>query len=163
MKTKLTAVFILAAIVLAAVIVAVYPRSQPPSVDLPQPEVKFSAPQPHPSETISEAVPEPPAPVAAEVPALASRPHPVAAAASTNKLERLNQIREGFRTMAAGDPSNALHAAKLIADPTERESSPSRRIAGIWMRPLEKLAAWFDPGLFITLLAGDPACCSAAS
>jgi hypothetical protein len=163
MKTKLTAVFILAAIVLAAVIVAVYPRSQPLSVDLPQPEVKFSAPQPHPSETISEAVPEPPAPVAAEVPALASRPHPVAAAASTNKLERLNQIREGFRTMAAGDPTNALHAAKLIADPTERETALLTLVTewthGELRSPFQRAEAIASFGLEAGLgleLAGNP-------
>src|SRR5262245_27487342 len=35
---------------------------------------------------------------------------------STNKLDRLAQIREAFRTLAAGDKLNAMRAAKQIAD-----------------------------------------------
>ncbi len=41
----------------------------------------------------------------------------------TNKLERLAQIRETFHSLAAGNPAVALHAAKEIPDPTERETA----------------------------------------
>src|SRR5439155_15445313 len=44
-------------------------------------------------------------------------------AATTNKLERLTQIRESFRGLAAGDPASALRAAKQITDGTERETA----------------------------------------
>jgi hypothetical protein len=44
-------------------------------------------------------------------------------ALATNKLDRLAQIRETFRKLAAGDKTNALHAAKQIVDETERETA----------------------------------------
>jgi hypothetical protein len=40
-----------------------------------------------------------------------------------NKAERLAQLREAFRAMAAGDPKTALRAAKQLADETERETA----------------------------------------
>jgi hypothetical protein len=43
--------------------------------------------------------------------------------ASTNKLDRLAQIREEFRRLAAGDPGVALRAAKELTDGTERETA----------------------------------------
>jgi hypothetical protein len=43
--------------------------------------------------------------------------------ATTNKLERLAQIRETFRALAAGDRATAMRAAKQIADDTERETA----------------------------------------
>jgi hypothetical protein len=42
---------------------------------------------------------------------------------STNKLERLTQIREKFQALAAADPAAALQAAKQISDETERETA----------------------------------------
>ncbi len=42
---------------------------------------------------------------------------------ATNKLERLMQIRERFRALAAGAPTAALRAAKQIVDETERETA----------------------------------------
>lgn len=42
---------------------------------------------------------------------------------STNKLERLAQIRQKFHSLAAGDPSSALRSAKEILDATERETA----------------------------------------
>jgi PDZ domain-containing protein len=42
-------------------------------------------------------------------------------AATRDKLERLAQIRESFRALAAGAPASALRAAKQIEDETERE------------------------------------------
>jgi len=40
-----------------------------------------------------------------------------------SKLDRLEQIRELFRSLAAGDPTKALRAAKQITDPTERDTA----------------------------------------
>ena len=42
---------------------------------------------------------------------------------STNKLERLAQIRESFQALAAGDWATAMRAAKQITDDTERETA----------------------------------------
>ncbi|SPE62502.1 exported hypothetical protein [Verrucomicrobia bacterium] len=44
-----------------------------------------------------------------------------APAATTNRLERLAYIRETFRALAAGDPTNALNAVKNVQEPNERE------------------------------------------
>jgi hypothetical protein len=44
-------------------------------------------------------------------------------APATNKLDRLKKIRETFRALASGDKTNALRAAKQIADETERETA----------------------------------------
>jgi hypothetical protein len=40
-----------------------------------------------------------------------------------NKAERLAQLRETFRALAAGDPKAALRAAKQLTDETERETA----------------------------------------
>jgi hypothetical protein len=42
---------------------------------------------------------------------------------TANRLERLAQIREAFRALAAGDPTNAIRAAKPLTDGTERETA----------------------------------------
>jgi hypothetical protein len=41
----------------------------------------------------------------------------------TNKVERLAQIREIFRSLASGDAATALHRAKELSDETERETA----------------------------------------
>lgn len=48
---------------------------------------------------------------------------PIEKPAVTNKLDRLAQIRETFRTLAGGDKTHALRAAKQITDETERETA----------------------------------------
>jgi hypothetical protein len=40
-----------------------------------------------------------------------------------SKAQRLAELREMFRKLAAGDPATALRAAKQVADPTERETA----------------------------------------
>jgi hypothetical protein len=42
---------------------------------------------------------------------------------STNKLEKLNQIRERFRALAAGSAGAALKAAKAVTNENEREAA----------------------------------------
>lgn len=49
--------------------------------------------------------------------------HLIEKPAVTNRLDRLAQIRETFRTLAAGDKTHALRAAKQITDETERETA----------------------------------------
>jgi len=48
---------------------------------------------------------------------------PEAPPAPLNKAERLAQLRESFRALAAGDPKTALRAAKQLTDETERETA----------------------------------------
>jgi hypothetical protein len=43
--------------------------------------------------------------------------------AAASKLDRLDQIREEFRQLAAGDKATALRAAKQLTDVTERETA----------------------------------------
>jgi len=40
-----------------------------------------------------------------------------------NKADRLTQVRETFRTLAAGDPAAAMRAAKQLGDGNEREAA----------------------------------------
>ena len=42
---------------------------------------------------------------------------------SSDKLTRLHQIQERFRTLAAGDPAMAIHRAKRITNEVERETA----------------------------------------
>ena len=44
-------------------------------------------------------------------------------AATTNKLQRLSEIREQFHALAAGPPLTALQAVKAIKDDVEREAA----------------------------------------
>ncbi|HSU53693.1 MAG TPA: PDZ domain-containing protein [Candidatus Dormibacteraeota bacterium] len=48
---------------------------------------------------------------------------PAEALATTNRLERLTQIRGQFQALAHGEASVALRAAKQITDPVERETA----------------------------------------
>jgi len=63
------------------------------------------------------------------VPLCGSIKHPILVApvdqlaGTTNKLERLAQIREAFRVLAALDRTNALRAAKQFTNTTERETA----------------------------------------
>jgi hypothetical protein len=60
----------------------------------------------------------------APLPAQTSVPQPTLEATnSTNKLQRLEQIRQMFRTLAAGDPKLAMAAAKKLTDEVEREAA----------------------------------------
>ena len=48
---------------------------------------------------------------------------PPAPALVINKLERLNQIRESFRALAAGSPAIAMKAARQLTNEVERETA----------------------------------------
>jgi hypothetical protein len=106
---------ILVAALLAAIIAALRPRTQP-----------TSSPQ-QSDAVVSSDLP----PIAYEQPILPTSPaeHAVTntlvekPVATTNKLDRLTQIRETFRALAAGDRATAIRAAKQITDETERETA----------------------------------------
>jgi hypothetical protein len=120
MKTKISLAVGLALAALA-VVVALVPRSQPSRSEPLPPDEKIT------SGPLDSSRPR----VVAEA-SSAQRPvREIAAAplleesfnATTNKLDRLNQIRETFRALAAGDPATAMRAAKKLTDETERETA----------------------------------------
>src|SRR6266567_1694478 len=121
MKTKITVGLILALAALAVMLAFRHPRgATAPSEPQPPGPTSSAAPQealPEVSESVASL--RPPAPPES----LAKVHRAPAPAARTNKLERLAQIRESFRVLAAGDPGSALRAAKLITDQTERETA----------------------------------------
>ena len=123
MNTKVFLAFTVAVAALGVAVALRSPRVQSPNSDSQQPEPGLALPSD-----------SPPAPLASESESLA---RPVASARdrgltdapiekpplSTNKLERLTQIRENFRVLASGDATTVLRAAKQVADETERETA----------------------------------------
>ena len=101
-------------------------RSQPTKLDPPVPLVQSPSAEKAPASRVIPADPAPPVTFAPRATGLAATPvrfPEVQPATTTNKLERLNQIREDFRKLAAGDPAAAMRAAKEIKDGTERETA----------------------------------------
>ena len=123
-KVTLTLIFLAAAV--ATVVVLIQRPASPPSVEPQQPEAKpaiVPSDSSPPPETVLEVAPLAiPSVVPASQPAVVEAP-PEKPAVATNKLERLAQIRQTFRTLASGDKTNALRAAKQIMDETERETA----------------------------------------
>jgi hypothetical protein len=120
MKVRVIFALVLAAAALATVIVLFQPRTPPGPTEARQPQVSVDANTPETQ----------PQPAALEQPAAlslgpAAKTHlsPRDSITATNKLERLAQIRENFRALAAGDQAVALKAAKQIKDDTERETA----------------------------------------
>ena len=110
---------------LAAVVAAFWlrppagsPEPQPPPVALAEP----AEPPPPPTPTEPVSPPQPMAPAASER-VVAQPPPPEQPPAPLNKAERLAQLRETFRTLAAGDPKTALRAARQLTDEVERETA----------------------------------------
>jgi hypothetical protein len=93
-----------------------YPPASDPVTESATPEAAPSdnriLPQPGPT-AFSESVPAP--------------------ALVTNKLQRLNDTRETFRRLAAGDATVAIRAAKQLTDDTERETA-LLTLAAEWTR-----------------------------
>lgn len=125
MKVKLFLALILAGGALGAAIALFHPASQPSS-DVAQPAdtalssrtVEGSALRQNSESTRK---PGTQAPAAAEPAASQALVAPIAT--SANKVERLSQIRESFRNLAAGDQATALRSAKGIGDENERETA----------------------------------------
>jgi len=124
-NTKVFLAFTIAVAVLAVLVAVRSPRPQTSNPEPPQPDpgVSFTSPDSPPPPIASEAA-SPSRPISpsarerAQTHELMEKPAP-----STNKLERLTQIRESFRALAAGDPTTALRAAKQVKDETERETA----------------------------------------
>lgn len=121
----------LAVAVLAVTVTVFHPWSQSGqnSELIAQSEVQTSSPTTDsPAEPVhSAALPQPISTlsqkqfVASESATNLAAPDPLANL--TNKLERLNRIRESFIALAAGNVTNALHAAKGLTNETERETA----------------------------------------
>jgi hypothetical protein len=129
-KTKLTFGLMLAVAVLAVVVTVFHPWSKSSSNSEP---IVESAAQPD-STVVEGPPPEPVRPTVSSPPAQKA-PQPALSenvgnslssdpfAGITNKLERLNRIRETFVALAAGNPTNALRAVKDLTNETERETA----------------------------------------
>ena len=118
MKTSRFALALILLVTALAVAVAIRLRVQNDA--RPQSIVVAEVPPDLPPETAS-----PPVSTStsfSNAPAVVEAPE-AKATLTTNKLERLAQIRETFRQLAAGDKLNAMRAAKQIADDTERETA----------------------------------------
>jgi hypothetical protein len=128
-KTKLTFGLMLTVAVLAVIVTVFHPWSQPNRNPEPiaQPEVE-------PATTVAETASEPvhtaarPQPIQNSPPKQPASVENVAGSSDplagiTNKLERLNRIRQTFVALAAGNPTNAMRAVKDLTDGTERETA----------------------------------------
>lgn len=124
MKTSRIALALIFFVAAVAAVVLTRALIRSPSVESPPPDATFAA------------TPDllPPQPASEVEPLLAPRAAPAGEpivtespvekpALATNKLERLAQIRETFRTLAAGDKLTAMRFAKRLTDDTERETA----------------------------------------
>lgn len=112
--------------VLAAGLTAVWLRppagepepAQPPPAEVGEP----TETEPPPTPIESAAHPQRMRPAASE--SVVAQPPPLPApSAPVNKVERLAQLRETFRALAAGEPKAALGAARQLTDEVERETA----------------------------------------
>ncbi len=105
---------------------AAYCLLMPPRPPAPQPapaapiEMSEPTPAPPPAEPIA---PERPHPGPPSVSAAGHVPAPEAAPPPPTKAERLAQLRETFRGLAAGEPKIALQTAKQLTNEVERETA----------------------------------------
>jgi hypothetical protein len=128
-RTKISFGLMLAVAILALIVTVSHPWSRPASHNPEQPAAEGAQVSSEPADIPTEAAR--PAisaetvrkttaaqPAQAESPVVTQQP-----ALGTNKLERLNQIRETFVALAAGNATNALRAARQITNETERETA----------------------------------------
>jgi hypothetical protein len=130
-KTKLTFGLMLAVAILAVAVTVFHPWSKSSSNSEPIAESEAQ-----PESPVFETSSEPVRSTVSSAPTQKSRqPQAVLSenvgkslssdpfAGLTNKLERLNRIRETFVALAAGNPTNALRAVKDLTNETERETA----------------------------------------
>ena len=125
MRARAIFVLVIGVVAVALAIATLRPRPKPARPEPPPAEAE------RPSRSFKEArkppvrtpAPEPTTVAPSAKQATVSPAPGEAPAAATNKLERLNQIRETFRALAAGDATAALRAAKQLTDETERETA----------------------------------------
>src|SRR5215472_11084040 len=89
--------------------------SSQPSAEQVQPTPPAAVSAPEPSPILATPAPGP------STPPVVAQAEAATVKAVTNKLERLDRIRETFRALAAGDPKRALAAVREIIDEGERE------------------------------------------
>jgi hypothetical protein len=130
-KTRLTFGLMLAVAVLAIAVTIFHPWSQSNRDSVPSSQADIEPASPIAEAPAESLHPAPSRPQATQV----SPKQPVATenvtnpgasdplAGITNKLERLNRIRQSFVALAAGNPTNALRAAKDLTNDTERETA----------------------------------------
>jgi len=130
-KTKLTFGLMLAVAILAVAVTVFHPwsKSSSNSVSISDSEVTSDSPvietPPEPVRSTVSSSPTQKSPQSQPAPSenigksLSSDP----LGGITNKLERLNRIRETFVALAAGNPTNALRAVKDLTNDTERETA----------------------------------------
>lgn len=124
MKAKVLFAVLVAGAALATMMALVHlpiPAPNPGSEHLDSSLVS-RAPDSPPQVTVSEPV-APPQPAIHAASQSLDTPTLLETPVATNKLERLAQIRKGFRTLAAGDHIAALRAARQVTDETERETA----------------------------------------
>jgi hypothetical protein len=100
------------------------PLASRPEARQSEPAALAEPAEPAPPPTPIMPVPprRPTAPAASE--SVAARPPPPEpATAPLNKVERLAQLRETFRALAAGDPNTALRSARQLTNDVERETA----------------------------------------
>jgi len=107
----------------AMVIAIVRSPSHPAKPEPQQPGLQLSAAAPEPPQAPAHEETEPATPPRIAAATERSAVPPAAEKIITNKLKRLNQIRQNFVGLAAGDPTTALRVAKQLTDETERETA----------------------------------------
>jgi hypothetical protein len=127
MTTKPLFALLLGLVALVAFVTALHTRTRPAGLEPSAGDAHLSS-----SLTLSEPAPDPAALDLASAPGKSPLPALPTASASappdesvpaTNKLQRLTDVREGFRVLAAGDPAAAVRAAKQLTDDNERETA----------------------------------------
>jgi len=123
MKTSRVALAVVLLATAVAAVVALRSRFEPPRVGpgTPDASIAIEPGEQIPAPAISTIPPASSNPVALSLPAVEVPVEKLSSA--TNKLERLAQIREMFRSLAAGDKLDAMRAAKQITDANERETA----------------------------------------
>ena len=121
MRNGLKFGLIVAVAVLGLVIALRQSRNQVAFLPAPSSAAQSTAapePGPQPTSATETIYPIPAVPPPVEIVAGPGTESP-----TTNKLDRLHQIRETFLALAAGDPATALRSAKQLTDGNERETA----------------------------------------
>src|SRR5208337_1490776 len=122
MRTKVIVALFAGVAALAVALTLLHPQS--PSRTPESHETESSLPaQPPDLEAPRVTYATTPAPFTAPEAQIPAAPAANPGLSSTNRLERLMRIRETFRALAAGEPTNALYAAKAITNLNERETA----------------------------------------
>jgi len=125
MNTKAIYAFLIGIAAVVALAAGLYLRNRPATAQALPAEARLPS---KPVEPVPGPINPQPAPVARTIPPHENLGIDTSTGAgesvvATNKLQRLDQIREAFRRLAAGDPATAMRAARQLTDDTERETA----------------------------------------